>query len=105
MYWAWAKSSKNSSLYVVINYSDVCRECGGCRKYCIYWAYRSVYRSKVVGSDYRLIMPISFLGGATLVIWADVLARLVNQPYETPIGLFTSLVGVPLFIWMVRKEG
>lgn len=60
---------------------------------------------KVVGSDYRLIMPISFLGGATLVIWADVLARLVNQPYETPIGLFTSLVGVPLFIWMVRKEG
>ena len=59
---------------------------------------------KVVGSDYRLIMPISFLGGATLVIWADVLARLVNQPYETPIGLFTSLVGVPLFIWMVRKE-
>ena len=37
---------------------------------------------------YRLIMPISFLGGATLVIWADVLARLVNQPYETPIGLF-----------------
>ena len=60
---------------------------------------------KVVGGDYRLIMPISFLGGATLVIWADVLARLVNQPYETPIGLFTSLVGVPLFIWMVRKEG
>ena len=39
-----------------------------------------------------------------LVIWADVLARLVNQPYERAIGLFTSLVGVPLFIWMVRKE-
>lgn len=59
---------------------------------------------KIVGQDYRVIMPVSFLGGATLVIWADVLARLVNQPYEVPIGLFTSLVGVPLFIWMVRKE-
>lgn len=57
-----------------------------------------------VGQDYRVIMPLSFLFGSTLVIWADVLARLVNQPYETPIGLFTSLVGVPLFIWMVRKE-
>lgn len=59
---------------------------------------------KILGQDYRVIMPVSFLFGATLVIWADVLARLVNQPYETPIGLFTSLVGVPLFIWMVRKE-
>ncbi|WP_167959112.1 FecCD family ABC transporter permease [Anaerosporobacter faecicola] len=59
---------------------------------------------KIVGQDYRLIMPISFLAGATLVIWADVLARLINQPYETPIGLFTSLVGVPLFIIMIRKE-
>lgn len=59
---------------------------------------------KLLGTDYRVIMPVSFLGGAMLVIWADVLARLVNQPYETPIGLFTSLVGVPLFIWMVRKE-
>lgn len=59
---------------------------------------------KLLGTDYRVIMPVSFLGGAMLVIWADVLARLVDQPYETPIGLFTSLVGVPLFIWMVRKE-
>lgn len=59
---------------------------------------------RFLGQDYRIIMPVSFLFGATLVIWADVLARLVNQPYETPIGLFTSLVGVPLFIWMIRKE-
>jgi len=59
---------------------------------------------KLLGQDYRMIMPVAFLFGATLVIWADVLARLVNQPYETPIGLFTSLVGVPLFIWMIRKE-
>ncbi|MDE5977348.1 MAG: iron ABC transporter permease [Turicibacter sp.] len=60
---------------------------------------------KWMGQDYRLIIPLSFLLGVTLMVWADVLARLVNQPYETPIGLFTSLMGVPLFIWMVRKEG
>lgn len=58
----------------------------------------------VVGSDYRKIMPISFLVGSTLLIWADAAARLVNQPYETPVGLFTSLIGVPFFLIMVRKE-
>lgn len=59
---------------------------------------------KLIGQDYRKLMPLSFLLGSTVVIWSDILARLVNQPYETPVGLFTSLVGVPLFIWMVRKE-
>lgn len=58
----------------------------------------------IVGSDYRKIMPISFLAGSTLLIWADAAARLVNQPYETPVGLFTSLIGVPFFLIMVRKE-
>lgn len=59
---------------------------------------------KIVGTDYRKIMPISFLAGATLLIWADAAARLINQPYETPVGLFTSLLGVPFFLYMVRKE-
>ena len=59
---------------------------------------------RLFGQDYKLIMPVSFLSGATLLIWADILARLINEPYETPVGLFTSLIGVPLFIWMIRKE-
>ncbi|MGL5530613.1 MAG: FecCD family ABC transporter permease, partial [Culicoidibacterales bacterium] len=59
---------------------------------------------KLVGQDYRIILPLSFLLGGTLLVWSDVLARLVDQPYETPIGLFTTLIGVPFFIWMVRKE-
>ena len=58
----------------------------------------------IVGVDYRKIIPISFVCGATLMIWADAVARLVNQPYETPVGLFTSLIGVPLFLYMIRKE-
>ncbi len=59
---------------------------------------------KFFGQDYRIVMPLSFLLGSALVVWSDILARLVNQPYEIPIGLFTSLIGVPLFIYMIRKE-
>lgn len=59
---------------------------------------------KIVGSDYRVLMPISFLYGSALLIWADVLAKMVNLPYETPIGLFTAMLGVPFFLWLVRKE-
>ncbi len=33
-----------------------------------------------------------------------VAARLANQPYETPVGLFTSILGVPVFLWLIRKE-
>ncbi|MBE5960167.1 MAG: iron ABC transporter permease [Lachnospiraceae bacterium] len=59
---------------------------------------------RIVGVDYRYIMPVSFLAGGCLLIWADVAARLVNEPYETPIGLFTALIGIPFFIHLVRKE-
>lgn len=59
---------------------------------------------RIVGVDYRLIIPVSFFMGSALVVWADVGARLINAPYETPVGLFTSLMGVPFFLWMVRKE-
>ena len=38
------------------------------------------------------------------MVWADLAARLVNQPYETPVGLITSVLGVPVFLWMIRKE-
>ena len=59
---------------------------------------------KIVGVDYRIIVPFSFLFGSTLLIWSDIAARLCNAPYETPIGLFTSFIGVPLFLYMIRKE-
>ncbi|MDO5294784.1 MAG: iron ABC transporter permease [bacterium] len=59
---------------------------------------------KLIGVDYRQIVPLSFLFGATLLIWSDIAARLANAPYETPIGLFTSFIGVPLFLYMIRKE-
>lgn len=59
---------------------------------------------RIVGVDYRLIIPVSFVMGSALVVWADIGARLINAPYETPVGLFTSLIGVPFFLWIVRKE-
>lgn len=59
---------------------------------------------KMFDNDYRRLLPLSFLGGGVLMVWADLAARLANQPYETPVGLFTSILGVPVFLWMIRKE-
>lgn len=59
---------------------------------------------KIFDNDYRKILPLSFLGGSVLMVWADLAARLANQPYETPVGLFTSILGVPVFLWLIRKE-
>lgn len=59
---------------------------------------------KIVGEDYRKNIPCSFLLGGTLLTYADIAARLVFDPYETPIGIFTALLGVPFFIAVARKE-
>ena len=59
---------------------------------------------KLADNDYRKLLPLCFLGGSVLMVWADLAARLVNQPYETPVGLITSVLGVPVFLWMIRKE-
>ncbi len=59
---------------------------------------------RMVGADYRIVIPLSFLYGAVLLVWADLLARMINTPYETPIGLFTAMLGVPYFLFLVRKE-
>lgn len=59
---------------------------------------------KILGEDYRRNIPSSFLLGAVLLTYSDIAARMVYQPYETPIGIFTALIGVPFFIAMARKE-
>lgn len=58
----------------------------------------------IVGEDYRKIIPVSFLLGAVLLTYADVAARLIYLPYETPIGIFTAIIGVPFFLYMAGKE-
>jgi iron complex transport system permease protein len=42
--------------------------------------------------------------GSVLLVYSDIAARMVYTPYETPIGIFTALIGVPFFIAMARKE-
>ena len=58
----------------------------------------------IVGSDYKYIIPGSLVLGGGLLVYSDIIARTINPPYETPIGSLTALIGVPIFIYLVRKE-
>ncbi|MFD2117231.1 FecCD family ABC transporter permease [Paenibacillus yanchengensis] len=58
----------------------------------------------IVGVDYRFIIPCSAVLGALLMVWADFAARIINPPYETPVGALISLIGVPFFLYLSRKE-
>lgn len=59
---------------------------------------------KLLGEDYRKNIPCSFLLGAVLLTYADIAARMMFDPYEMPIGIFTALIGIPFFISIARKE-
>ncbi len=56
------------------------------------------------GPDYRRLVPLSVLGGATALILSDVLARLVIAPQEIPVGIVTALAGGPFFLWVLRRS-
>jgi len=58
----------------------------------------------MVGSDYRVLLPLSFLTGAVLLTVADIVARTALSPAEVPIGVITTLVGVPLFLLLLRRS-
>lgn len=58
-----------------------------------------------LGPDHRGLIPGSLLAGAILLLLADTLARTVAAPAEMPVGLLTSLLGAPWFLWLVfRRE-
>ncbi len=58
-----------------------------------------------LGPDHRGLIPGSLLAGAILLLLADTLARTVAAPAEIPVGLLTSLLGAPWFLWLVfRRE-
>lgn len=58
----------------------------------------------VVGSDHRILMPLSFLAGAAFLTLADTAARMVLAPTEIPIGVVTAFVGVPVFLVLLRRS-
>ncbi|AKP67286.1 FecCD family ABC transporter permease [Companilactobacillus ginsenosidimutans] len=58
----------------------------------------------IVGSDNRKVIPMTVLLGADLTVLADLIARTIDPPNETPFGIIISLVGVPFFIYLARKD-
>jgi iron complex transport system permease protein len=57
---------------------------------------------RAAGASYRVVLPLSMLGGAAFLVLADTLARTVAAPSELPIGVVTALIGSPAFIWVLR---
>lgn len=58
----------------------------------------------VVGSDHRVLLPLSFVVGAAFLTAADVTAQALLSPTEIPIGVVTALVGVPIFLLLLRRS-
>lgn len=58
---------------------------------------------KLVGEDYRFVLPFSALLGAILLVYADVLARFIAYPYESPVGIVTAMIGTPFFLYLASK--
>ncbi|MDN4174947.1 iron ABC transporter permease [Nocardioides sp. SOB77] len=58
---------------------------------------------RAVGGRHVRVVPVAALMGAVLLVWADVVARVLLQPQEIPIGIITSLVGAPFLLLLVRR--
>jgi iron complex transport system permease protein len=58
----------------------------------------------VMGADHRRLLPASILGGATLLVLADLVARTFVQPEEIPVGAVTAILGGPFFLYLLRRE-
>jgi iron complex transport system permease protein len=56
------------------------------------------------GSDHRLLLPASAIGGGTFLLLADTAARSIAAPAELPVGVITALVGVPIFVLLLRRS-
>lgn len=58
----------------------------------------------LVGVDHRWLLPFSAIGGASLLVAADVVGRIVARPAELDVGIVTALIGAPFFIAIVRRQ-
>ena len=57
----------------------------------------------LVGPDHRVLLPASLLAGASLLLFSDLLARLLLAPAELPIGIVTALLGAPFFLYLLMR--
>lgn len=55
------------------------------------------------GTDYRTILPLSAVVGGTFMVFADTLGRMINVPFETPVAAIVAMLGLPFFLFIVRK--
>jgi iron complex transport system permease protein len=55
------------------------------------------------GADYRRLIPLSIISGASALLLSDIIARVVLAPQEIPVGIITALVGAPFFLWVLRR--
>ncbi len=58
----------------------------------------------LIKKDYRQLLPLTALAGAVFLIWVDLVCRIIQAPKETPISAVISLIGLPCFLWLVRRE-
>lgn len=56
------------------------------------------------GGDYRRLLPLSMMGGASLLLITDVAARTISAPQEIPVGIITALMGAPFFLWVLKRS-
>lgn len=57
----------------------------------------------IIGNDHRILLPAATLAGASLLVIADTLSRTVMAPLQLPVGVITALIGVPLFLYLLRR--
>jgi iron complex transport system permease protein len=57
----------------------------------------------LIGNDYRFSVPCSILMGASFMLISDTIARTITAPAEIPLGIVTSFIGAPVFIWLMIK--
>jgi iron complex transport system permease protein len=58
----------------------------------------------MAGASYRIVLPVSMIGGAAFLVLADVAARTVQSPAEVPIGVITAMAGAPFFLFVLRSR-
>jgi len=58
----------------------------------------------LVGVPHRRLVPLSFIGGALFLCWADLAARTLLPGQELPVGILTALCGVPFFLFLLRRR-
>jgi iron complex transport system permease protein len=59
----------------------------------------------LVGNDDKRVIPCAGVLGGIFLAFSDLLSRFLNYPFETPVGVITTFVGVPFFLYLVRKRG